>query len=131
MKSAQENPAVVNQYIQHELACNRLLAPSIHPWPKRHQPGKWHFITDLSHPPSLSINNEIEPRLCSVHYSSVDKAVGLIREKAHAVFLVKVGRGRPCSPSGSCDSMYTPHRHLLGISWNQATYMDTALPFSL
>ena len=136
MKSAQENPAVVNQYIQRELACNRFIGP-VNPSlvnvnrfgviPKRHQPGKWRLITDLSHPPGLSINDGIEPRLCSVHYSSVDEAVGLIREKGHAVFLAKVD----IENAYRLVPVHPDDRHLLGMSWNQATYVDTALPFGL
>ena len=61
IKSAQKN---------RELACNRFTDP-INPLfvmvnrsgviPKRPKPERWRLITDLSHPPGLSINDGIEP----------------------------------------------------------------------
>ena len=38
------------------------------------------MITDLSWPRSASVNDGISPNLCSLHYSSVDGAVALIRQ---------------------------------------------------
>ena len=43
--------------------------------PKNHQPGKWQLIVDLSHPKVASVNDGVEPELCSMKYTSVDEAV--------------------------------------------------------
>ncbi len=42
--------------------------------PKGHQPGKWRLIVDLSFPKGHSVNDGIEPELCSLHYTSADEA---------------------------------------------------------
>ena len=54
--------------------------------PKSHQPGKWRLIVDLSHPSGASINDGIEPKLCSLSYASVDNAVAIITQ-------LYIGRG--------------------------------------
>ena len=45
--------------------------------PKSHQLGKWRLIVDLSHPGGggASVNDGVEPELCSMNYTSVDVAV--------------------------------------------------------
>lgn len=45
--------------------------------PKKHQPGKWRLITDLSHPQGGSVNDAIPPKLCSLSYTSVDEVAQL------------------------------------------------------
>ena len=40
--------------------------------PKHHQPGKWRLILDLSNTQGHSVNDGIDPRLCSLQYISVD-----------------------------------------------------------
>ena len=38
--------------------------------PKKHQPGKWRIITDLSH---QSVNDSIDAHCCSMSYVTVDE----------------------------------------------------------
>ena len=45
---------------------------------KSGQPGKWRLIVDLSHPDGFSINDGIEPELCSLSYASVGSSVAVI-----------------------------------------------------
>ena len=40
--------------------------------PKGHNTGKWWLITNLSFLPGRSVNDEIEPALCSLFYMSVE-----------------------------------------------------------
>lgn len=40
--------------------------------PMGHATGKWHLITDLSYQPWESVNDGIDPELCSLRYTSVD-----------------------------------------------------------
>ena len=41
-------------------------------FPKKHQPGKWRLITDLSFPEGSSIiNDAIDPDICSLSYITV------------------------------------------------------------
>ena len=90
MGSASQNPSIIDKYVEQELALHRFIHPldssiacHIHVnrfgvIPKRHQPGKWRLITDLSHPQGTSVNDSIEPELCSLSYTSVDEAVRLV-----------------------------------------------------
>ena len=82
MKSASENPGVVDEYLANEREAGRLLGPlaqkdmkgvQVSPFgviPKNHQPGKWRLILDLSSPRGRSVNEGISSQLCSLLYSS-------------------------------------------------------------
>ena len=87
LRSTAENPDVVTNYIATELALKRLLPikqPAqvhINPIgiiPKKHQPGKWRLMVDLSAPKSASINDGINPDICSLSYSCVNMAASVI-----------------------------------------------------
>jgi hypothetical protein len=79
--------------------------------PKQHQQGKWRLIVDLSHPKGSSVNDGIEPELCSLSYASIDDAVSVIVQKGWGTLLAKL----------DLESAYRiipihPHdRHLLGM----------------
>ena len=95
--------------------------------PKNHQPGKWKLTVDLSHPVAASVNEGIEPELCSLKYTSVDEAVKLILQQGQAAELAKLNiesayRVVPVHPTD---------RFLLGMEWRKKLYVDTALPFGL
>ena len=78
MPSARQHPDVVTKYIQEELSRGRILGPfqvselpPVHinrfgVIPKGHGTGKWHLITDLSSPPGQSVNDGIDPALCTL-----------------------------------------------------------------
>ena len=84
MKSADDNPQVVKDYLDAELRRGVVLGPFLHEEirqiqinrfgviPKASQPGKWRLIVDLSHPEGKSVNDGINPELCSLHYVKVD-----------------------------------------------------------
>ena len=42
--------------------------------------GGLRLISHLSYPPGLSINEFIDPKLCSVHYSKFDNAIELLQK---------------------------------------------------
>ena len=46
--------------------------------PKRHSPGKWRLILDLSNPSGSSVNDGINPELCSLSYISVDDVARVV-----------------------------------------------------
>ena len=87
MQSAQENPHVVEEYLEEELARGVLLGPfqweevaGVHlnrfgVIPKSSQPGKWRPIVDLSRPEEKSVNDGINPSHCSLQYVRVDDVV--------------------------------------------------------
>ena len=81
MQSAGEHPAVIEDYLAEEVRLGRLLPlPSgtcVHisqfgVIPKGLTPDRWRMITDLSSPHGVSVNDAIEPELCSLEYITVD-----------------------------------------------------------
>ena len=58
--------------------------------PKGHTPGKWRLITDLSFPDGASVNNGIDPDLCSLQYTSVKRIVRVAQQYGLHALLAKV-----------------------------------------
>ena len=58
--------------------------------PKPIQPGKWWLIVDLFAPSGSSINDAIDPNLCSLRYASLDDAVHMVRELSPGSLLAKL-----------------------------------------
>ena len=124
MSAADLNSEVVDRYIEEEVSNNRLVevqphfAGSVHisklgVIPKKHQPGKWRMTVDLSSPSGASVNDFVDPSLCSLQYASVDNA---------AEFVAKVGRGALLAKLDIKSayrniSVHPGDRHLLGIRW--------------
>ena len=119
MLSAQQHPEVVQEYLAKECHLNRMLGPfspaeigGMPPLhinrfgviPKGHNTGKWRLITDLSHPPSQSVNDGVDPALCSLTYSSVDQVAAVVAHFPPGASLAKINRiglpPCPCSPGG-------------------------------
>ena len=139
MQSATQHPEVIDDYLQRELWQEQIrgpfpphLAPSVHinrfgVIPKKHQPGKWRLITDLSFPEGESVNDAIDPALCSLKYVTVDQVA------RQAVLL---GKGALIAKT-DIKAAYrlvpvAPHqRHYLGMSWKNQIYVDSMLPFGL
>lgn len=83
--SAKAHPGVVSDYIAKETSLWQFLGPFTHDQlppvhiskfrviPKGHTPGKWRLITDLSSPRGFSINDGIDPSICSLSYVTVDQ----------------------------------------------------------
>ena len=95
MQSALNNPDPVDQYIANEVAAHRVIAvdtSASHNLPVHVSrfPGKWRLILDLSHPCGSSVNDGVDPALCSLHYASVDAAVAKILSLGQSSLLAKV-----------------------------------------
>ena len=140
MRSAQEHPGVIERYLHEELSRNRLLGPflpsdGLPPLhinrfgviPKGHITGKWRLITDLSFPPRASVNEGIDPELCSLSYVSVDEIANIVMHLGTGALMAKV----------DVESAYRlipvhPHdRPLQAVEWKVRTYVDPMLPFGL
>ena len=135
-RSAYENSEEVTRYIQTEVSAGRLQPPPpeaithaspIGIIPKSSQPGKWRMITDLSSPRGSSVNDSIDPSLCSLKYAAIDQAIRLIRLVGKGAVLAKMDlksayRMVPIHPSD---------QPLLAVTWQGTTHVDTALPFGL
>ena len=138
MRSALEHPEPINEYLSLELGAGCIIGPlpketegiqvsRFGVIPKPHQPGKWRLITDLSSPPNSSVNDGINPRLCSLSYASVDDAVQHIVHFGSGAMLAKfdIASAYRVVPVHPQDMM------LLGMAWNGQLYVDGALPFKL
>ena len=101
MASAVENPRVVEEYLAKERELGCVIGPltpgslqlQINCFgviPKSSQPGKWRLIVDLSHPAGFSVNDGIEPDICSLSYASVDSAVAVIMHLGKSTALAKL-----------------------------------------
>ena len=90
MLSATKNPQVVDKYLDKEVKLGGVVGPmevtdlpGIHVnrfgvIEKPHQPGKYRLIVDLSYPEGHSVNDGIEPELCTLKYTSINAAVAKV-----------------------------------------------------
>ena len=139
MQSAQQHPDIIGEYLQTETQKQNILGPfpphksqEVHinrfgVIPKKHQPGKWRLITDLSFPEGASVNDAIDPSLCSLKYVTVDQVAKKAIQLGIGSLIAKIDiksayRLIPVSPLD---------RHYLGMQWNGQVYVDGMLPFGL
>ena len=138
MLSATQFPQVIDDYLRLELELERVVViPQdwvhiVHtsPFgviPKKHKPGKWRLILDLSSPAGLSVNDGIDKDLCSLSYISIDEVVKCIISQGQGAMLAKIDvkqayRNIPVHPED---------RPLLGMAWKGKVYLDKVLPFGL
>ena len=138
MLSAVQHPQPIEAYISKQVAAGWIIGPmladvkGIHVSrfgiiPKPHQPGKWRLITDLSHPRGASVNDGIDPQLCSLSYVSVDDAVRAIWRLGVGTVLAKFD----LESSYQQIPVHPQDRRLLGVMWGGQHYVDGALPFGL
>ena len=139
MKSAQQHPDVINEYLQKETHLLNIIgpfhlhtSPEVHinrfgVIPKKHQPGKWQLITDLSFPEGASVNDAIDPRLCSLKYVTVDQVAKKAMQLGTGSLIAKID-----IKSAYRLILVSPlDRHYLGMLWNGQVYVDGMLPFGL
>ena len=141
MPSARENSQVVEEYLQNEIQQGNILgpflphtAPAVHinrfgVIPKKHQQGKWHLITDLSFPEGKSVNDLIDPKLCSLKYITVEQvakeAIALENGSLIAKIDIKAAYRLIPGPVAPKDCL------CLGMTWEEKVYIDAMLPFGL
>ena len=102
MSSAKQNPEVISNYLQSELKEGNMVGllsshslPDLHinrigTIPKKHQPGKWRVITDLSAPEGFSINGTIDSQLCSLTYITVQDVAAKAVELGKGSLIAKI-----------------------------------------
>ena len=137
--SALANSAVVSSHIANEVSAGRLVGPlsaeaasQVHTSPiglvpKGHTTGRWRVIVDLSFPAGHSVNDGMDRDLASIRYTSLDDAVHLILRLGPGTQLVKLD----LKDAYRMVPVHPEDQHLLGIQWNDSTYIDRALPFGL
>ena len=94
---------------------------------KKHQPGKWRLITDLSYPEGTSVNDAIDPALCSLSYITVDQV---------ALRALSLGKGALIAKTDIQSAyrlvpVHPSDRRWLGMRWKGQIYVDGMLPFGL
>ena len=140
MFSAVQHPEPISEYLQKELEFGSMLGPfadrsgfkSIHisrfgVIPKGHNTGKWRLITDLSYPPGYSVNDGIDPNICSLRYTTVEDVASAYAILGPNTIIAKVD-----IESAYCLVPVHPEdRPLLGVKWKEKFYIDPMLPFGL
>ena len=139
MQSARLHPAVLDDYIQGEQASGRILGPfrpgtllGLHKnrmgvIPKGHTPGKWRLITDLSFPEGESVNDGIDPIICSLQYTSVERIAQALHSVGRGALVAKVD----VKAAYRLIPVHPDDRLLLGMEWKGRQYVDAMLPFGL
>ena len=139
MPSAAEQVAAVDEYVEGEFAARRFVGPydpascpNVHinrigAVPKGHTPGKWRIITDLSFPAKRSVNDGIDPALCSLSYVSVDQVTEVAAKLGRGAILAKVD----IESAYRLVPMEPRDRPLMGIRWKEKIYCDCMLQFGL
>ena len=101
MPSAYLQPSIIDSYLQTELHKGRIAGPFPMPplpnlhtnrfgvIPKKHQPGKWRLILDLSSPVGASVNDGIPKDVFSVQYMSVDDIIDGIMTYGRGTLMAK------------------------------------------
>ncbi len=139
MRSAIDNPQVVDQYLGKEVSLGRVAGPGEASWEaslhinrfgvieKPHQPGRFRLIVDLSYPEGHSVNDGLEPELCTMTYTSVDAAVARVLALGVGTYLAKFD----IESAYRMVPVHPDDQPLLGMSWKGKVYFDKALPFGL
>ena len=138
LKSVKDHPQVIEDYIRKECTMGRLLGPfdpKLFPEVQvsrfgvipKSEPGSWRLILDLSFPEGQSVNDGINPEICSLSYVTVDHAVEAIMRKGQGAELAKVD----IKSAYRIVPVHPDDRPLLGMLWKEALYVDSTLPFGL
>ncbi len=139
MQSAIENPRVVDEYLGKEVRLGRVAGPldgssrtvfHINRFgviEKPHQPGKYRLIVDISYPEGHSVNDGLEPELCTMKYTSVDTAVDRVLAHGRSTHLAKFD----IESAYRIVPVHPDDRPLLGMEWKGRVYVDKTLPFGL
>ena len=95
--------------------------------PKRHQPGKWRLILDLSSPAGHSVNDGIAGEDYSLQYMKVDDIVAGMMQREWGSLMAKFD----VQNAYSIVPVHTELRQLLRMKWRGAFYVDMVLPFGV
>ena len=136
LKSAKDNPSIVQEKIQKEIQSGRVEGPFSDPpfnafrvsplglVPKK-EPGEYRMIHHLSYPKGNSVNDFIDQDLCSVQYTKFDAVIQMVQQLGQGALLAKtdIKSAFRLLPVSKTDFQ------LLGFSFEGFYYFDKALPF--
>lgn len=137
LKSASDHPEIIKEKIEEEVKAGRVAGPfefsnlpiqtlrvsPIGLVPKKN--GKFRMIHHLSHPKGNSLNDFIDPKLCSVQYTSFDEAIHMLQDLKQGCYLFKFDikhafRLLPVHPDDFDQ---------LGFRFLDAYFIDLSMPF--
>ena len=133
--SANENPEIVDAKLRKELEAHRLAGPFPSPpfsvfrvsplgaVPKK-TPGEFRLIHHLSFPKGTSVNDGILSVNTSVHYATIEDAIGFIKRTGSGCFMAKTD----ISNAFRIIPIHPDDYPLLGIKWRDAYYYDRCMP---
>ena len=139
MLSALQHPEVVESYLEKECSLQRMLGPfppetlpRLHinrfgVIPKGHNTGKWRLVTDLSYPPGASVNDGIDPDLCSLSYTTVEDVAAVAARYPQGALLTKLD----VESAYRLVPVHPVDRPLQAVEWSGRIYVDPMLPFGL
>ena len=140
MLSAIDHPDVFANYLKKEVSLGRMLGlfrsscelPPLHinrfgVIPKGHNTGKWRLITNLSYPRNFSVNNGIDPSLCSLTYTTVDDIAETAAHLGPGSLLAKVD----IESAYRLIPVHPDDRLLQAVQWDNQIFVDPMLPFGL
>lgn len=136
LKSANKMPDIVRQKIKSEVEAGRVAGPfDNRPLPNmrisplglvpKHEPGQYRLIHHLSYPDGNSVNDFIDPDLCSVQYTSFDEVVHMVQDLGRGCLL-----GKSDIKSAFRLLPVAPHDFdQLGFMFDGKFYFDKSMPF--
>ena len=134
LKSVLQNPVAAIEKVENEIKNGRIAGPfderpisNLRCSPIGLVPKKlsgWRLITHLSYPPLNSVNDYIDPKFTTVHYSSFDNAVSIVKTLGVDALIAKMDiksafRLLPCYPGDFS---------LLGFKIDSKFYIDKCMP---
>ena len=134
MKSAIDNPQIIEDHIAKEKEAGRFIGPFDRPpfekfccspigLVEKKEKGKFRMIHNLSHPEGESVNDFIDRDMATVRYATIEDAVELIRNLCKKAFMSKTDvksafRILPLNPEDY---------HLFLFQWKGSFYVDRAI----
>uniref|UniRef100_A0A1X7UWK3 Reverse transcriptase domain-containing protein n=1 Tax=Amphimedon queenslandica TaxID=400682 RepID=A0A1X7UWK3_AMPQE len=85
------------------------------------------MITDLSFPEGSSVNYGVDPALCSLEYTSVNRVAEVIADLGVDTLLAKID----IKSVYRMIPVHSADRPLVGWKWEGQVFVDSALPFGL
>ena len=94
---------------------------------KGHNTGKWRLITDVSFPPGNSVNDGIDPAICSLRYTTVEDVASVAAQLGPHTLMAKID----IESAYRLIPVHPEDRFLLSVNWRDQVYIDSMLPFGL
>lgn len=136
LKTTSDYPEIVRQKIKAEIAAGRVRGPfpcrpisTLRTSPiglvAKKTPGEFRLIHHLSYPEGNSLNDFIDPDLCSVQYTKFEEAIHMIQDMGHGCLLGKAD----IKSAFRLLPVYPADFDQLGFTFEGQFYFDLCMPF--